>query len=211
MESGLFRIQGGIDEIKIRSFEDHLSWVVASQLFMISHKWHMGKVCFVCNFAQKAFEEGMFCCCLEGGTQVVVHLWQSNYSFVVGNVVCNQSCVHGRVVTHAIVFFFECARQACVISHMVGGYQCVCGTIGINVVVFHFECVRWLNVIMLSVFEKSKCWSLRLQCKYMATLWGLSFSLYYVIVVVATTTIFGPFELESQWLHGLVKKIQQRL
>jgi hypothetical protein len=35
MESGLFRIYGGIDEIKVRSFEDHLSWVVASQLFCL--------------------------------------------------------------------------------------------------------------------------------------------------------------------------------
>jgi hypothetical protein len=41
---------------------------VVSQLLVISHEWHLGKVGFVCDFAQKAFKEGMFCCCLERGT-----------------------------------------------------------------------------------------------------------------------------------------------
>jgi hypothetical protein len=41
---------------------------MVSQLFVISHGWHMGKVGFVYDFAQKVFKEGIFCYCLEHGT-----------------------------------------------------------------------------------------------------------------------------------------------
>ncbi len=48
---------------------------MATWLFVILSGGHLTKACCVCDFARRAFEEGMFCYCLECGTKVVVHLW----------------------------------------------------------------------------------------------------------------------------------------
>jgi hypothetical protein len=40
----------------------------------------------VCDFAQKVSKEGEFCCCLECGIAMEVHLCLKSYGFVVGRV-----------------------------------------------------------------------------------------------------------------------------
>jgi hypothetical protein len=67
---------------------------------------------------------------------------------------------------------------------MVSNYWCICGSASTNVVVFLFEDVRWSNIITWSVFKESGGWLLRLQRKYKATPWGLSFLPWCVNVVL---------------------------
>jgi hypothetical protein len=77
---------------------------------------------------------------------------------------------------------------------MVSNYWCICGTASTNVVVFIFEHVRSSNIITWSASKEGGGWLLRLQHKYMATLWGSSFLPWCVNVVVVATTTFGPCE-----------------
>jgi hypothetical protein len=60
----------------------------------------MRKVGFVCDFARKVSKEGGFCCYLECGITMEVHLCLKSYGFVVGKV--------GHKTNHAFVVSSYC-------------------------------------------------------------------------------------------------------
>jgi hypothetical protein len=80
--------------------------VATSWLFVVSCGGGLRKVGFVCDFALRVSKEAGFCCCLECGIVIEVHLCLKSYGFVVGRVEHKTNCVFVVEQLLLMLFFF---------------------------------------------------------------------------------------------------------